>query len=47
VILIVIGGEKGSGFSVQTDDPMILATLPAQLENMAKGIRADLKKGQQ
>jgi len=44
VVLLVAGGERGSGFSVQAD---LLATmaLPNVLEDMAKQIRADMNKG--
>lgn len=44
VILLVLGGEKGSGFSVQADGPTTLQ-LPALLRNIADQIEADLKKG--
>lgn len=44
VALIVIGGDKGSGFSVQAD-ALITLTLPEMLESMAKQIRASYAKG--
>jgi hypothetical protein len=37
-IVIVIGGTKGSGFSVQCDPPT-LARLPDVLETMARQLR--------
>jgi hypothetical protein len=40
-IVIVLGGSKGSGFSVQVDGHM-LAFLPDLLEDLAKQIRADM-----
>lgn len=39
VVLIVIGGHRGSGFSCQADLATTLA-LPDILENMAKQIRS-------
>jgi len=42
VILMVIDGDQGSGFSVQVA-PALLATLPDVLEMVAKQIRKDLK----
>lgn len=41
VIVLVLGGEHGSGFSVQAD-PMIMFVLPGLLEDIAKEIRASL-----
>jgi len=38
VLLMVIAGDKGSGFSVQTADPELLAALPAILRDVAKQI---------
>ena len=40
VFVIVIDGDKGSGFSGQCEDPALLATLPSVLEYMAAQIRA-------
>jgi hypothetical protein len=39
--LIIIGGGKGTGFSVQAP-PGVLAALPGLLEDMAAEIRRDL-----
>lgn len=39
VLLVVIGGEKGSGFSVQAA-PETIAAIPDILEKMAAEIRA-------
>lgn len=44
-IVIIVDGVKGSGFSMKTKDPRLLATLPDMLEVMAKQIRNNLKKG--
>lgn len=41
VVLIVINGYEGSGFSVQGPE-IVLSTLPDMLEEMAKEIRRDL-----
>lgn len=38
VILLVFDGDEGSGFSCQTD-AIVLARLPAILEDIAKEIR--------
>jgi hypothetical protein len=38
VLMIVIGGNKGSGFSVQTADLVVLAALPAILRDLANDI---------
>lgn len=43
VAVIVIGGNRGSGFSVQGQMPFIKA-LPELLENMASAIRAQQHK---
>jgi len=40
-IVIVINGANGSGFSVQTDNPLLLAKLPELLEHMARELRVD------
>lgn len=42
--LIIIGGQRGSGFSVQMP-PHVLGLLPDMLETMAKQIRDDLIEG--
>jgi hypothetical protein len=39
VILIVIGGNKGSGFACQAD-PMVTLALPAMLEHVVHQMRA-------
>jgi hypothetical protein len=41
-VLIIVGGNKGHGFSVQAP-PEVLAALPGMLETMAAEIRRDLK----
>lgn len=45
VILLVLGGLRGSGFSVQADGPTTLQ-LPSMLRDMADQIERDLKRGQ-
>jgi hypothetical protein len=40
VILIVIGGLRGEGFSVQTTDPRVLIALPKIL----RGVASDIEK---
>ena len=42
VIVIVIGGDRGSGFSMQAP-PEMTAKLPGVLRHMADEIEADLK----
>ena len=42
VVLIVIGGDKGPGFSVQGSAALI-ASLPQLLEEMAESIRRQLR----
>jgi hypothetical protein len=44
-LVIILGGEIGSGFSVQADFATQLK-LPDMLEMMAKQIRSDLEAGQ-
>lgn len=44
VVVIVFGGDKGSGFSVQTADLNLLTKMPQILRNMADDIDRDLKK---
>lgn len=39
-IVIVVEGDKGNGFSVQTLDPIVNDVLPTMLEEIARGIRA-------
>ena len=41
VVVIVIGGRKGSGFSVQGSEA-VMARLPELLETMATQIRQDV-----
>jgi hypothetical protein len=41
VILIVIGGERGSGFTMQAP-PAMTEALPSILRSMADSIEADL-----
>ena len=43
VILIVIDGKQGSGFSVQSTSPRITKRLPALLRVMADQIEADTR----
>jgi len=43
VVLLVVGGSHGSGFSVQGDQAVQMS-LPDMLERMAASIRADLKR---
>lgn len=43
LILIVIDGHQGSGFSVQTTDENLQYKLPEMLELMAREIRETLK----
>lgn len=38
-IVIIVKGNKGSGFSVQTENPDLLKVLPDTLEFMAQQIR--------
>jgi hypothetical protein len=45
VILIVIRGDKGSGFSVQLDDTLRPYALPVVLRDIADQIEADLPDG--
>ena len=42
-ILIIIGGEDGSGFSCQCDSETLMR-LPEILETMARQLRTDRKK---
>lgn len=45
VIVMVIGGDRGSGFSVQTESPTAAHALPALLRDMAKQIDRSLQEG--
>lgn len=40
-LVIIIGGDKGHGFSLQGTDITILRNLPAILEDVAQQIRRD------
>jgi hypothetical protein len=44
-IVIVIEGEYGSGFSLQTDDPILALKLPGVLELVASQMREDFATG--
>jgi hypothetical protein len=46
VVLIVLGGRFGSGFSVQSASPIALLQLPQMLRDLAAKIDADMRKGQ-
>lgn len=43
VIVLVVDGIRGSGFSLQSSDPEVLQRLPDALEDMARQIRADVE----
>jgi len=43
-IVMILGGNKGSGFSVQVEQERI-HELPAVLENIAAQLRADIRHG--
>ena len=45
VIVIVIKGVRGSGFSLQTDNPMVIINLPDVLQTVAAQIKEDLDSG--
>jgi hypothetical protein len=47
IVLIVIEGNQGNGFSIQTKYPLLIEGLPGILEDMAKQIRKDLKETMQ
>lgn len=46
VLVIVLGGEKGSGFSMQTAKMEISVLVPAILRDTAAQIEAALKTGE-
>ena len=46
VVLIVLGGEHGDGFSVQSELGDLTAQLPALLRELADGIERSLKGGE-
>jgi hypothetical protein len=43
VLICVIGGPRGSGFSVAFRDPLLLGALPGALRHIADSIDADLR----
>ena len=43
VLLIVLDGNLGSGFSVQVKNPELLHSIPDLLEKLARKIREDLE----
>ena len=43
VVLMVINGDRGNGFSVQTHDPRLLAALPDLLERVAADMRESMR----
>jgi len=43
VVLIVLGGDKGHGFSIQAD-PLTMLRLPEMLRVMADQIEGDVKQ---
>jgi hypothetical protein len=44
-ILIIIEGDKGNGFSVQTLEPDLLPVLPALLRTVAREIEQNAQAG--
>lgn len=40
-LVVVVGGNQGSGFSVQTDEPAFLDALPSLLRSIADQIEED------
>lgn len=44
VVLIVLDGDRGSGFSVQVLSPGVLERLPGLLRHMAADIEADVQR---
>jgi len=46
VVVIIHGGNRGEGFSVQCDNPMFLFTLPDILEEVAAQIRRGAEKSE-
>ena len=45
VVVIVVGGDKGAGFAVQTTTTQAVMDLPAVLRTMADQIEADAFTG--
>lgn len=43
-VVIVGGGNRGSGFSVQTNDPNVAEWLPGILDVLARQIRGDVPR---
>lgn len=43
-MVVVIGGNKGAGFSVQTTAPLNAAALASLLEHIARQLREDVVK---
>lgn len=41
VVVVVVGGLRGHGFSTQSSDPQMLARLPALLRQIADQIEKD------
>lgn len=41
VAVIVVGGNKGAGFSVQSTAPELMLVLPRLLRRLAEGIEAE------
>jgi hypothetical protein len=44
VLVLVIHGDKGSGFSASFTNPEMVARIPAALREMANTIEADAKR---
>jgi len=44
IVLLVIGGNRGSGYSVQAVDPQLLERLPGLLRFVAEEIKRDLEE---
>jgi hypothetical protein len=48
-LVIVLGGDKGEGFSLQMDaarvDPKFMLKVPTFLRNVADGVEKQLKEG--
>jgi hypothetical protein len=42
-VLLVVGGDRGHGFSVTSDNPLIIASLPPLLREMADSIDRTMK----
>lgn len=43
VILLVVNGAQGSGFSVASTDPALVHMVPAALRQIADAVEADLR----